>query len=350
MVLSSKEFREHDWCQLIMDTIRVCKSDWDRSDRDSFFCSSLTVLVLLYLDNTTCPGLGGDHEQAPISFWTKDMMSIRKDLEIRYGGGGVGLGDVRELYADDQEYDQLSEDKVVDPSKGDKENVSAGDGMSLEDCVDGLFRMLDEAEGLKRRLEDAVAQVAARFPNSECLLLVLERYKLMFNKSVVDDKGEPSGVKSDVGRTKDDVTMKGNNNSGADEADGFSTPHVASTFTQNVIVYTDVLKDVVSGAYDTQRMDDMPSFDLGLSQPLPSTQELVAMREEPVENVDPEADVVGKGKRKKQMLKYGKSPFMLRAVDIKSCMQSKDKIIWRYLAACVEETQYVFFFLHNLDF
>ncbi|KAF5769049.1 hypothetical protein HanXRQr2_Chr14g0643691 [Helianthus annuus] len=149
----------------------------------------------------------------------------------------------------------------------------------------------------------------------------------------------------------DDVTMKGNNNSGADEADGFSTPHVASTFTQNVIVYTDVLEDVISGAYDTQRMDDLPSFDLELSQPLPSTQELVAIREEPVKNADPEADVGGKGKRKKEMSKYGKSSFMLRTVDIKSWMQSKDKIIWRYLAACVEETQYVFFFfLHNLDF
>ncbi|KAJ0591743.1 putative Ulp1 protease family catalytic domain, papain-like cysteine peptidase superfamily [Helianthus annuus] len=137
----------------------------------------------------------------------------------------------------------------------------------------------------------------------------------------------------------DNVTMKGNNNSVASEADGFSTPHIASTFTQNVIMYTDVLEDVISGAYDTQRMDDMPSFDLGLSKPLPSTQELVAVREEPVRNVDPEADVSGKGKRKKQMSKYGKSPFMLRAVEIKSWMQSKDKIIWRYLAACVEETQ-----------
>ncbi|KAF5801959.1 putative papain-like cysteine peptidase superfamily [Helianthus annuus] len=138
----------------------------------------------------------------------------------------------------------------------------------------------------------------------------------------------------------DDVTMKGNNKSGVGEAEGFSTPHVASTFTQTIIVYTDVLEDVLSGTYDTQRMDDRPSFDLGLSQPLPTTQELVAMREETVNNVKPEADVGGKGKRKKQMSKYGKSPFMLRAVDIKSWMQSKDKIIWRYMTACVEDTQY----------
>ncbi|KAM0026531.1 hypothetical protein Hdeb2414_s0020g00559231 [Helianthus debilis subsp. tardiflorus] len=75
----SKEFKEHDWCQLIMDTIRVCKSDWDRSDRDSFLRGPLIVLVLLYLDSTTCPRFG-------ISFWTKDMMSMRKDLEIRNGG------------------------------------------------------------------------------------------------------------------------------------------------------------------------------------------------------------------------------------------------------------------------
>ncbi|MFS8031116.1 hypothetical protein Hanom_Chr17g01541971 [Helianthus anomalus] len=67
----SKEFREHDWCQLIIDTIRVCKSDWDRDDRNSFFRGPLTILVLLYLDSTTCPGLVGDREQAPISFWKK---------------------------------------------------------------------------------------------------------------------------------------------------------------------------------------------------------------------------------------------------------------------------------------
>ncbi|KAJ0737866.1 hypothetical protein HanOQP8_Chr06g0220261 [Helianthus annuus] len=99
----SKEFKEHDWCHLIMDTIRVCKSDWDRSDRDSFFRGPLTVLVLLYLDSIKCPGFEGDRLEAPISFWTKDMMSMRKHLEIR--NGGFGLGDVRELYVDDQEYE-----------------------------------------------------------------------------------------------------------------------------------------------------------------------------------------------------------------------------------------------------
>ncbi|MFS8026600.1 hypothetical protein Hanom_Chr16g01488681 [Helianthus anomalus] len=298
------------------------------------------LLQLLYLDSTTCPGLVGDREQAPISFWTKEMMSKRKELEIR--NGGFGLGGFRELYADEQEYDEESEDEVVDLSKGDEENKSAGfDGMSLEECVAGLFGMLDEAEGLKRRVEDVFAQVASRFPNSDGLLPVLERYKSMFSKSVVDEKVGPSGVKTDDGRTKDNVTMKGNNNSVADEADGFSTPHIASTLTQNIIMYTDVLEDVITGVYDTQQMDEMPSFDLGLSQPLPSTQELVAFREEPVRNVEPESDVGGRGKRKKQMSKYGKSPFMLRAVDIKTWMQSKDKIIWRYLVSCVEDTQYV---------
>ncbi|MFS7905133.1 hypothetical protein Hanom_Chr01g00044181 [Helianthus anomalus] len=64
--------------------------------------------------------------------------------------------------------------------------------------------------------------------------------------------------------------------------------------------------------------DNMPSFDLGLSQHLPSTQELVAMREETLKNVEPEADVGGKGKSKKEMSKYGKSPFLLRVVDVKT--------------------------------
>ncbi|MFS7912145.1 hypothetical protein Hanom_Chr02g00126431 [Helianthus anomalus] len=80
--------------------------------------------MLLYLDSTTCPGSVGDREQAPISYWTKEMMSKRKELEIR--NGGYGLGDVRELYADDQEYDQESEDEVVDLSKGDEDKKKCG--------------------------------------------------------------------------------------------------------------------------------------------------------------------------------------------------------------------------------
>ncbi|MFS8002094.1 hypothetical protein Hanom_Chr13g01198061 [Helianthus anomalus] len=268
----SKGFKEHDWCQLIMDTIRVWKSDWDRSDRDSFFFwGSLTVLVVrrvtLKYIHVICNEIVWNLRSA----FGQNMISLQKDLEIK--NGGFGLGDVRELYVDDQEYEHLSEYEVIDLSKGDNENGRVGfDGMSVEDCVSGVFRTFDEANGLKRRLEEAVGQLASRFPNNECLLPVLERYKMMFNKSVVDDKGEPSGVKSDVGRKKDDVSMKGNKNSGVDEGDGFSTPHVASTFTQNVIVYTDVLEDVLSGAYETQRRDGMPSFGLGLSHPRPSTQ------------------------------------------------------------------------------
>ncbi|MFS8024651.1 hypothetical protein Hanom_Chr16g01465911 [Helianthus anomalus] len=49
-------------------------------------------------------------------------------------------------------------------------------------------------EGLERSLEEAVGQLATLFPNSEVLLPVLERYKVIFNNSGVDDKGEPSGV------------------------------------------------------------------------------------------------------------------------------------------------------------
>ncbi|MFS8002092.1 hypothetical protein Hanom_Chr13g01198041 [Helianthus anomalus] len=169
-----------------MDTIRVSKSDWDRSDRDSFFRGPLSVFV---------------HHMSRIcrrSFGTSDqLLDKRYDKFVErlgdqeWGGGGFGPGDVRELYIDDQEYKHFSEDEVVDLSKGDNENGRAGfDGMSVV------------AYGLKRRLEETVGQHAARLLNNECLMPVLERYKIRFNKSVVDDKGEPSGVKSDVERKK----------------------------------------------------------------------------------------------------------------------------------------------------
>ncbi|MFS7936497.1 hypothetical protein Hanom_Chr05g00416281 [Helianthus anomalus] len=301
-----KEFKEHDWCQLIMDTIRVCKSDWDRYDCDSFFLGPLIVVVLLYLDSTTCPGFAGDRLEAPISFWTKDMISLRKDMEIK--NGGFGLGDVRELYGDDEDYEHLSDDEVVDLSKETTKTYM----QVLMGCRLRYVQMFDEADGLKRRLEEVVGQLAPRFPNSEVLLPALERYKVIFNKSVVVDKGEPSSVKSDVGQKKV-VLMR-----------AMGSQLLMLRQLLHKMLYSDVLQNVLSSAYDTQRMDDMPSFDLGLSQPLSTTQELEAIRKEPVQDVELVADVGDK------------------VVDIKPWLKSKDITIWRYFSACGKETQYAF--------
>ncbi|KAJ0894651.1 hypothetical protein HanPSC8_Chr09g0391421 [Helianthus annuus] len=106
-----KDFKDHDWCQFILDTIRVCMSDWVGCNSKSYFRGPLTVLELLYLDSTACPGFVEERTKAPISFWTHEMISLRKDIEIK--NGGFGLGDIRELYADNVDYECLSQDEVV---------------------------------------------------------------------------------------------------------------------------------------------------------------------------------------------------------------------------------------------
>ncbi|KAM0050925.1 hypothetical protein Hdeb2414_s0007g00229401 [Helianthus debilis subsp. tardiflorus] len=39
-------FKEHDWCQFIIDAVKVCKNHWRRCDKDSWFRGPLTFLVL----------------------------------------------------------------------------------------------------------------------------------------------------------------------------------------------------------------------------------------------------------------------------------------------------------------
>ncbi|MFS7990023.1 hypothetical protein Hanom_Chr11g01053921 [Helianthus anomalus] len=38
-------FKEHDWCQFIIDAVKVCKNHWRRCDKNSWFRGPLTFLV-----------------------------------------------------------------------------------------------------------------------------------------------------------------------------------------------------------------------------------------------------------------------------------------------------------------
>ena len=82
-----------------------------------------------------------------------------------------------------------------------------------------------------------------------------------------------------------------------EEANLFLTPHVASTFTQQLVVFADVIEDVHSGLYSTQQMDDVPSFNLGITQDFPSSPVLQAKSPERKEVEKGKSDVGGKGKR-----------------------------------------------------
>ncbi|KAI3762210.1 hypothetical protein L1987_52635 [Smallanthus sonchifolius] len=58
---------------------------------------------LLYVDCTTCTGENDERSQTPLSFWTKENLKRREELEIKIGG--FGMGGIREQYDDDTNYD-----------------------------------------------------------------------------------------------------------------------------------------------------------------------------------------------------------------------------------------------------
>lgn len=63
----------------------------------------------MYLDSTKCNGIDNERTEPPISYWTKERLEIREEQEIR--NGGFGIGELRELYEDDNDYEVESEDE-----------------------------------------------------------------------------------------------------------------------------------------------------------------------------------------------------------------------------------------------
>ncbi|MFS7982371.1 hypothetical protein Hanom_Chr10g00962061 [Helianthus anomalus] len=336
-----KEFKDHDWCQLMMDVVKSCKDDWDRCDSDDYFRGALTYLVLLYLEATTCPGFEDTHKESPLHFWTKDRMSMRKEQVIK--NGGFGLGELRELQEFHVDGDVHVEEEAVDLSKDEVENGHVSfDTCSVEGYVASILAMCDDAEDVKGKMEVAINQFITDYPKSDAIIDILARYKSIFNRSAVGEKGEsasfvsPTGVKSGVNVKINDADMN-------EEVDGLGTPHIASTFTQIVMKSVDVLEDVMEGAYDTQKLNDIPSFSLGITQDDPCPQNVVTDKIPIIQKQAEVKEAEGKGKRKKKISKYGQSSFLHKSVNINTWLDKNEKVLWRYLSSCANDTEYVYF-------
>ncbi|KAJ0444468.1 hypothetical protein HanIR_Chr16g0832171 [Helianthus annuus] len=184
--------------------------------------------------------------------------------------------------------------------------------------------MCDDAEDVKGKMEVAINQFITDYPKSDAVIDILARYQSIFNRSAVGEKGEsddfvsPAGVKSGANVKSNDVDMN-------DEVDGLGTPHIACTFTQIVMKSVDVLEDVMEGAYDTQKLNDIPSFSLGITQDDPCPQNAVTDKIPIIQKQAEVKEAEGKGKRKKKISKYGQSPFLHRSVNINTWLEKKRK-------------------------
>ncbi|MFS7930423.1 hypothetical protein Hanom_Chr04g00344151 [Helianthus anomalus] len=191
-----KEFKDHDGCQLMMDVA------------------------------TNCPGFEDFHKESPLHFWTKDRMSMCKEQEIK--NGGFGMGELRELQEFHVDGDVHVEEEAVDLSKDEVEmGPESFDTRSVEGYVLSILAMCDDAEDVKGRMEVAINQFITAYLKSDPVIDILARYKSIFNRSAVGEKGESDGFVSPTG-----ANVKGNDVEMNEEVDGLGTPHIASTFTQ----------------------------------------------------------------------------------------------------------------------
>ncbi|MFS7953454.1 hypothetical protein Hanom_Chr07g00618811 [Helianthus anomalus] len=235
-------------------------------------------------------------------------MSMRKDQEIK--NGGFGLGELKELQEFHVDGDVHVEEEAVVLSKDEVEKGPVSfDTCSVDGYVASILAMCDDVEDVKGKMEVAINQFITGYPKSDVVITILARYKSIFNRSVVDEKGEsdgfvsPTGVKSGSNVSSNDVDMN-------EEVDGLGTPHIASTFTQLVMKSLDVIEEVMAGAYDTQKLNDIPLFSLGITQDDPCPQNTMTDKISIIEKEAEVEEAAGKGKRKKKISKYGQSPFM----------------------------------------
>ncbi|KAK9050157.1 hypothetical protein SSX86_030873 [Deinandra increscens subsp. villosa] len=84
-ISSDVDFKHVDWVYYIIEAIKGCKERWRREDNTSEFAGPLAILMLLYVDSTKCNGMVVDDSVNAITFWTKQNLKFRQELEIQNG-------------------------------------------------------------------------------------------------------------------------------------------------------------------------------------------------------------------------------------------------------------------------
>ncbi|KAI7730002.1 hypothetical protein M8C21_024636, partial [Ambrosia artemisiifolia] len=367
-----KEIKDHDWCKFIFDNIKCCKDVWEPNSPDYYINGLFIVLTtdLLYLDRVACEGVKIERSVAPISYWTKTLLSKRETMET--SKGEFGMGDIRELCADVRDYDIETDEEVDEIMK--EENV----------CVN---------KSLEGKLEFTIVDAMNDFPNNKELAPFIEKCRSLFSNFVVVGS-QSINLGKQTGSTRHDTQREGGNakgkgtsdleqgNIGVQRTKLFDTP--LGTNKRNLFSLADVfsskdrapvgkvfavekepppfetpirknsgsnvsersenemllLKHLVVTAQKygytekevvIKRTEDIPSFSLGLTQEFPIAQEWAdRVVRDARPGMEPTA-YVRRGKRQIKPSVPGCSPYYIRAVDLEKNLNTEEKVLWNYL-------------------
>ncbi|KAK9067700.1 hypothetical protein SSX86_011811 [Deinandra increscens subsp. villosa] len=125
------DIKSIDWCGYIYDCLKKCKLGWNRDKINSYFIGPITVLMLIYLDQTLFTPMETPINGRAITFWSGNMMKERELLEIE--SGGFGHCEIRTL--------SVTQEQSVSEFEGmniDKEQQNASDIPSFEKDVENV--------------------------------------------------------------------------------------------------------------------------------------------------------------------------------------------------------------------
>ncbi|KAJ0808704.1 hypothetical protein HanPI659440_Chr01g0006301 [Helianthus annuus] len=193
-----------NWCKFICDTIKNNKDGWQRDSKSIYFNGALTIMVLIYVDQTLCGHINSVRTTSPLSFWTKDMLSIREKYEIKNGGFGKGL--LREGYMEDILSGSVSlkgdgsgahvtdvkgvgvdvHVKDVDRGVDDEGSVKSDDNgkiqpESFEEHIGLIKQLMDETLRTKASLDKKLDEACLKYPNNENVMKLVRQYDKAFS-------------------------------------------------------------------------------------------------------------------------------------------------------------------------
>ncbi|MFS8009076.1 putative papain-like cysteine peptidase superfamily [Helianthus anomalus] len=193
-----------NWCKFICNTIKNSKDGWQRDSKSIYFNGALTIMVLIYVDQTICGHINSVRTTSPLLFWTKDMLSIREKYEIKNGGFGKGL--LREGYMEDILSGNVSlkgdgsgahvtdvkgvgvdvhvkdVDRGVDDEGSDKsDDNSKIHPESFEEHIGLIKQLMDETLRTKASLDKKLDEACLKYPNNENVIKLVRQYDKAFS-------------------------------------------------------------------------------------------------------------------------------------------------------------------------
>ncbi|GJU19268.1 hypothetical protein Tco_1152610, partial [Tanacetum coccineum] len=148
-----------DWCTYVWDCMKNTKK------QKTYYCGSVTLLMLIYLHCTKGNELNVIRSRPAITFWTSDVMKDREDFEIENGS----FGNVELIPFDDESFKEQSFQKDLQFVK-DKIEAS-------------LFILRDEKNKLNKFIADSVLM----FPEDIKIKELKGMFDDIFSQKKVDD-------------------------------------------------------------------------------------------------------------------------------------------------------------------